>query len=175
MFNLRSPNRERERGQSLVEMALTLPILIFVFLALFDFGRLLFLYSEVSNAAREGARWGSVSGILDDGEVQQWRDCDGIRVAVRERFAIPITIEDDDINIVYDNGVSPYSFTCNGSTGSGPDGSQIEPGDRVVVTVNTQFKFVTPVMIAFMSGVDVSFTAARTIINGGTQVPPCCY
>lgn len=166
---------ERERGQSLVEMALTLPILLMVLLAIFDFGRMLFLYSEVSNAAREGARWGSVSGILESGEVQQWRDCDGIREAVRDKFAIPITIPDEDMQIEYDNGAVSYGFTCNGATGSGPDGTQIEPGDRVLVTVNTTFEFITPVMTIFVPEIEVSFTAARTIINGGTQVPPCCY
>lgn len=159
----------------MVEMALTLPILILVFLAIFDFGRMFFLYSQVSNSAREGARWGSVTGILETGDVDQWRDCEGIRAEVRARFPIPVTLQDSDIDISYDNGVSTLPFTCNGSTGSGPNASQIVPGDRIVVTVETQFEFITPLMNEMVPNVPVSFTAARTVINGGTQVPPCCY
>ena len=46
----------RSAGQSLVELALVLPIVILLFLAIFDFGRAIFAYNTVSNAARDGAR-----------------------------------------------------------------------------------------------------------------------
>jgi Flp pilus assembly protein TadG len=48
--------RRRSRGQSLVEFALALPVVILLFLAIFDFGRAVFAYNTVSNAARDGAR-----------------------------------------------------------------------------------------------------------------------
>jgi TadE-like protein len=44
------------RGQALVEFALALPVLLVIFMGLFDFGRAVFAYNSVSNAAREGAR-----------------------------------------------------------------------------------------------------------------------
>ena len=46
----------RTRGQSLVEFAVVLPIFLLVVCGLFDLGRAVFVYSSLTNAAREGAR-----------------------------------------------------------------------------------------------------------------------
>jgi Flp pilus assembly protein TadG len=51
-----SRSSRRRNGQSLVEFALALPIIILLFMAIFDFGRAIFAYNTVSNAARDGAR-----------------------------------------------------------------------------------------------------------------------
>lgn len=48
--------RHRSAGQSLVEVAFVLPVLLIVLLGLFDFGRAIYAYNAVSNAAREAAR-----------------------------------------------------------------------------------------------------------------------
>jgi Flp pilus assembly protein TadG len=48
----------RERGQAVIELALTLPLLLLVVLGMFDFGLLFQRYEVVTNAAREGARVG---------------------------------------------------------------------------------------------------------------------
>lgn len=44
------------RGQGLVEFALIFPVLILLLLAIFDVGRLVFAYNDITNAARVGAR-----------------------------------------------------------------------------------------------------------------------
>lgn len=44
------------RGQSLVETAFVLPVLLLILLGLFDFGRAIYAYNAVSNSAREGVR-----------------------------------------------------------------------------------------------------------------------
>ena len=46
----------RERGQSLVEFALVLPVLLLFIFGIVDAGRLIYTYNTVSNAARDGAR-----------------------------------------------------------------------------------------------------------------------
>ncbi|MBI5955396.1 MAG: pilus assembly protein [Chloroflexi bacterium] len=46
-----------QRGQSLVELALALPILMLVLLIVVDFGRAFYAYVTVTNASREGARY----------------------------------------------------------------------------------------------------------------------
>jgi len=51
----------RSRGQSLVEFALVLPIMLFLFMMLFDFGRAVYAYSTVSDAARQGVRYAIVN------------------------------------------------------------------------------------------------------------------
>ncbi len=52
--------KSKSRAQSMVELALVLPILLLVVLGLIEFGRALFIYTVVSNAAREGVRAGLV-------------------------------------------------------------------------------------------------------------------
>lgn len=44
------------RGQSMVEFALILPLLVLVLVGIFDIGRAFFAYIAITNAAREGAR-----------------------------------------------------------------------------------------------------------------------
>ena len=48
--------RQHSRGQSLVEFALLLPVLIVTLLGMLDFGRAIYAYNAVSEAARNGAR-----------------------------------------------------------------------------------------------------------------------
>lgn len=48
--------RTTGRGQALVEFALIFPIIILVLVAVFDLGRLVFAYNNITNAARAGAR-----------------------------------------------------------------------------------------------------------------------
>jgi Flp pilus assembly protein TadG len=51
-------------GQSLVEVALTLPVLLILFLGIAETGYWLFAHVQVSNAARAGAREGSLCRML---------------------------------------------------------------------------------------------------------------
>lgn len=61
-----------ERGAAMVEMALILPIIILLFLGMIDFGRALFLYNNLTNAAREGARFGAAySSPVDTVAIRQ--------------------------------------------------------------------------------------------------------
>jgi len=53
------PPAKHERGQSLVELAITLPILILLLLGTLDFGMAIFSYSMLRDAAQEGAFYGS--------------------------------------------------------------------------------------------------------------------
>jgi Flp pilus assembly protein TadG len=49
-------HRRRSRGQALVEFALVFPIALIVLFGIFDVGRLVFVYTGLTNGAREGAR-----------------------------------------------------------------------------------------------------------------------
>lgn len=55
--------RASSRGQGLVEFALIFPVLMLLLVAIFDLGRLVFAYNDISNAARVGAR----VAIVDQG------------------------------------------------------------------------------------------------------------
>jgi TadE-like protein len=50
------------RGQALAEFALVVPIFLLLFFGVIDIGRVVYINNALSEAAREGARWGSVQG-----------------------------------------------------------------------------------------------------------------
>jgi Flp pilus assembly protein TadG len=57
--------RERaDQGQSLVEMALMLPVLVLLLVGVFDLGRAVWLSNSLAMAVREGTRYGVVHGAL---------------------------------------------------------------------------------------------------------------
>jgi Flp pilus assembly protein TadG len=56
--------RERQRSQALVEFAMVAPIFLFVVFAAVDVSRLLYTYTAISSAARDGARTASLTGSL---------------------------------------------------------------------------------------------------------------
>ncbi len=53
-------SRRSRKGQSLVELALILPLLLMIVMGVIDFGRLFGSYIALQNASREGARFASL-------------------------------------------------------------------------------------------------------------------
>ena len=51
-----------EKGQSLIEFAILLPLLLLVLMGILEFGLMLNSYLSINNSAREGARLGIVDG-----------------------------------------------------------------------------------------------------------------
>jgi Flp pilus assembly protein TadG len=61
-----APRRARgDRGAALVEAAVTLPLLLFVCVGIFEFGRAYQTWQVLTNAAREGARVAVLPGVND--------------------------------------------------------------------------------------------------------------
>jgi Flp pilus assembly protein TadG len=58
MASLTMARRSNQRGQAVIELALTLPLLLVVVFGIIDFGFMFQRYESVTNAAREGARLG---------------------------------------------------------------------------------------------------------------------
>jgi Flp pilus assembly protein TadG len=54
--------QDRSRGQAMVEFALVIPIFILLMVALFDFGRVIWVNDTLSTAAREAVRFAIVHG-----------------------------------------------------------------------------------------------------------------
>ena len=52
---------KREDGTALVEFAVVLPVLVFLLVGMMEFGLLLYNQQVITNASREGARYGIVS------------------------------------------------------------------------------------------------------------------
>jgi hypothetical protein len=50
------PGREHSSGQELVEYAIIFPVLMLLLLGIIEFGRIIYSYNAITNAAREGTR-----------------------------------------------------------------------------------------------------------------------
>lgn len=85
-------NEGGRSGQSLVEFALALPIILLLFMAIFDFGRAIFAFNTVSNAARDGAR----VAIVDQ------RSTSGVSVAAQAAAdqAVGLGLDPSDVSEV---------------------------------------------------------------------------
>jgi Flp pilus assembly protein TadG len=79
MRRLRSLWR-RDDGAALIEAAFVLPLLLFVSIAIIEFGRAFQTWQVVTNAAREGARVAVLPGITDE----------AIKARVKEYMAMGI-------------------------------------------------------------------------------------
>jgi len=95
----------RTRGQSLVEFALCLPLLMLIFAGIFDLGRAFNAYIIITNAAREGAYYGSLNPQDSNGIITR---------VIEEAQGSGIALTADNIT-VDSTGVSgsPISVTVN--------------------------------------------------------------
>ena len=69
------------RGQTLVEFALILPIFLLLLVGIFDFGRAIYAYNTVSNAAREGGRLAITDQTLADIQAHAAQHAASLQVA----------------------------------------------------------------------------------------------
>jgi Flp pilus assembly protein TadG len=98
----------KSRGQSLVEMALTLPVLLLLVLGFIDLGRAVYYYSALSNAVREGARFAIVQKNLDTTDGTQ-QDDDTIAKVTGYSVAVPILAGDVTVDrMSYDDVTKTY-------------------------------------------------------------------
>ncbi len=88
--------RIEQRGAQAVEFALVLPLMILVIFAVLDFGFLVYNKAIITNAAREGARFGSsLSTSWNTAEIRQVA-CTIARTSVVNVGAEPIAEGCDD-------------------------------------------------------------------------------
>lgn len=66
------------KGQALIETALILPLLLFIFIGIFEFGRAWYIKNTLNNAARIGARTAIVQANLVDQSYVLPASCEGI-------------------------------------------------------------------------------------------------
>lgn len=79
-------SRAGERSQSMVEFALIGPVLLLIIFGVVDFGRGLYYYITLSQAANEGARVAVRASYYTDisGVQHQWPTDDDVTLAVRQ-------------------------------------------------------------------------------------------
>jgi Flp pilus assembly protein TadG len=126
----------KEQGQSIVEFALTLPLLVVMLLGLLDFGRAYFIVVMLNDAAAEGAIY---AGAVPE-------DVDGVKLRVTEAASdVLIYIDAGNVNVL---------------------NSTIAAGASITVSVTYDFAFLTPLIgDLFGDGLTLHGQAVNPIIN----------
>ncbi len=135
---------KHQRGQSLVELAISLTIILMLLSGAVDFGMAFFSYTAMRDAAQEGALYGSFNP----------RDIQGIIYRVQRSSTSPVDFSDSSkvtINVSPTNGISAE---CQGTTGGTVNGVQ--------VTVHYDYPLVMPFLGAFIGSQTIPLTATVT-------------
>ena len=131
----RNRGRDGERGQSLAEFALVVPIFLVLLFTIVDFGMGFHAYITVTNSAREGARLGAVHPPLNVAS----SPCNGkasLDQCITDRVrATADTLDQSKLMVSVTN-------------------AQGQPGESVVVDVDYQYDLITPLagLLQFISG-----------------------
>jgi len=171
--------KDIQSAQGMVEFALVLPILLLVILGIFAFGHMFFVYSSVVSASREAARWGSAVGEAPS-SLPRYQDCAAIRAAA-VRVGAFAGVDTASVAIDYDHGPvdpppAPVYANCP-MVGNGPDSTQVERGDRIVVRVTVQYTPIVP--LVDLPSFPITAETARTIVksvpvgDAPVAVSPC--
>lgn len=158
MIKGKTMRHNKERAQTMVEFALALPVFLLLVLGIMEVGRAILFSISVNTAAREGARYGAAAGEGNSGVIR-YADCDGIRSAALKIGGI-VGLTNSNITVTYDKGPGTAGF---GNCSAGNTGPNLAKGDRIVVTVSSNFKPVVP--LVNLPAFQVSSTSRRTIIK----------
>ena len=90
--------RRRDRGQALVEFSLAILVVLFLMMAVFDFGRAIYQYNGVAQAAREIARV-TATHEGDDFTTPAGRSAETLAVIATQKRMIP-NLQDPEITCV---------------------------------------------------------------------------
>lgn len=148
------------RGQTLVEFALVLPLLVLILVGIFDFGRAIYAFNTVNNAAREGARLAIVDQTMAD--IQD----------VASGAAAALGIDPADVTVDFRTSDSAAPGSCNARI----DQPTIV-GCIAVVQVPYSYDPATPV-IGFLVGNltltgESRFAVEFNCVDGGTVAADC--
>lgn len=137
---------DNQRGQSLVELAISITILMFLLSGLIEFGMIFFQFVQLRDAAQEGALYGSITPNASDADI-----------ALRAKGASnsPIKLDTDpnlEVLVTYpdDNGLP-----------------KVCEGDGVKVTMTFHHKILMPFLPKLIGGnvVPISASVTDTILN----------
>ena len=156
------------RAQAMVEFAIALPILLMVLIGIFEVGRLVFVYSSVTNASRSASRYASAVGMTlglnGTNYYHKYVYCDGIKdMVTRSAYLIPKSSL--TITISYDDGSGHALAVCDATGGEDADvlAVPVETGDRVTVTVSAPYKPI--VKLVPIKARTITATSSRTILG----------
>jgi len=133
--------RQSNRGQSLLEFAIILPVLLVIVAGVLDIGRLYFSYVAVTDAASEGVAYAATHPTNES------------LIVARARDASNMTADESEI-----------VFQC-------PTCPAVGSGDTVTVTVTYSFTLATPIVNAIVPGgvVPLRAVASEAVLGGALE------
>lgn len=155
--------RMSERGATLVEFAIVLPLLMLLIMGTIDMGRYMAARSSVNTATREAARYGSSVGLNPD-DLARYLDCDGI-IAAAVGYSAATDLAAGDFTISYDHGPGTSIFDSCPAGGSVTDASKFAAGDRVIVKISKDFSMVSPMIGVFFGKIKIESIDRKTLLS----------
>lgn len=130
-----------EKGSVLVESAFTIAMLFVMLFGILDFGRALYTYHSLSNAARDATRWASVNGATcgSDGSCTQPASVGTVTSYVQGIVGPGIDGSKVNVQACGVNGASKCSASPAACTLN-------QPGCDVQVELSYNFNFLVPVV-----------------------------
>jgi hypothetical protein len=190
-----TPSRRRadQEGQGLVEFAMVIPVFVLAVVGLFDVGRLVYVNSTLSQAAREGARVAATEaawvGLSSHGCVA---DAGSIGSGNPGAHVCPANVAAFDAHVVSAvnrmavslGPLSAVHLSCNEGSGTDPapagawadgpggDGNGCDDGagnpigaigDLVSVRVQYSYQPMTPIVSSILGAIGLSGSASMVI------------
>lgn len=90
-----------KNGQSMVEFALILPLILLIVILFVDLARIVYIYSALYHAVREGARYAVVTQFDTNGDRQA-----EVRQTVID-YAVSVPLNLTDVEVVCEGGTMP--------------------------------------------------------------------
>jgi len=147
-----------KRGQSLVELAVSLPVMVLILLGTVDFGMAIFSYSILRDAAQEGALYGSFDPANKAGIENRARNISP-RGEGEDVFSSPVQLNDTSLVKV---DVKAIGDACQGSTRG--------KSNTIQVSVSYNYPFLMPFIGQIVGSDTITLTGVAT--NMILQ-PPC--
>ncbi len=145
-MNRKAKNKSESNGQSLVELAISLMVILLLLLGAVDFGIALYQYVAIRDAAAEGAIYGSF----------QPTQVNGMKFRAIESAEDVTPLNDSNVDVV-----------INGSSCQGSDSSTPPKPNSVKVTVTFDHSLIFP-LVSTMIGtntVKLKADATNTILT----------
>jgi Flp pilus assembly protein TadG len=141
----------RERGQSLIELAISLPIILLLLLGTVDFGMAIYSYTILKDAAQEGALYGSFDPQNKEGIENRTRS-----IAPQNPgnpFFSPVNLRNKTLVKV---GIKMIGDNCQGITGSA--------SNSVEVSVSFNYRVLIPFSNQIIGSNSIPLAATATNI-----------
>jgi len=167
-FRRQQGRQPLSRGQSLVEFALLLPILILLTMAALDLGRLYLGYINLQNMARVASNFAANNSTA-------WLANDPVSQATVTKYRNQVLADAQATNC----GLVPATPAPPTFSDADGDGYSTKIGDHATVSFTCAFKLVTPFLSGLLGGtVNVSATSVFPVKSGlsgtgGSGTPSC--